>query len=138
MRPLIPAVLSLLLLLNAASTPAVAQAQAPQRQEQTKEQTVYITKTGKKYHRAPFAICSSSKIPVSLRAAEAGLERIGILSLGEGLLECQNLRSCWCFIFRVQCSRRLQDRCCRRARVDLSPILRQTVKTHFSLNGEWS
>ena len=70
MRRLITLVLALFIL-GAGSAPAVAQAPAPQRQVQTKEQTVYITKTGKKYHRANCRYLSRSKIPVTLKDAKA-------------------------------------------------------------------
>ena len=44
---------------------------APHRQTQTKEQTVYVTKTGKKYHLATCRSLSKSKIPLSLKDAKA-------------------------------------------------------------------
>jgi micrococcal nuclease len=43
----------------------------PQQQTQTKEQTVYITKTGKKYHTASCRYLSKSKIAISLKDAKA-------------------------------------------------------------------
>ena len=60
-----------LLVLSAPVAVLPAQAPAPQRQEQTKEQTVYITKTGKKYHRDGCRYLSHSKIPISLKDAKA-------------------------------------------------------------------
>jgi micrococcal nuclease len=60
-----------LFMLGAAAAPVVPQAPAPQQQPQTKEQTVYITKTGKKYHRANCRYLSRSKIPTSLKDAKA-------------------------------------------------------------------
>jgi hypothetical protein len=53
--------------------PSLAQAPspAPQQQAQTKEQTVYITWTGKKYHTAKCRYLSQSKIPVSLKDGKA-------------------------------------------------------------------
>jgi len=50
---------------------AVAQQPAPQQQTQTKEQIVYVTKTGKKYHAANCRYLSQSKIPISLKDAKA-------------------------------------------------------------------
>jgi hypothetical protein len=44
---------------------------AQQQQSQTKEQTVYVTKTGKKYHLATCRFLSKSKIPMSLKDAKA-------------------------------------------------------------------
>lgn len=60
-----------LFMLGAAVAPVVAQAPAPQQQPQTKEQTVYITKTGKKYHTATCRYLSRSKISTSLKDAKA-------------------------------------------------------------------
>jgi len=70
MRRLITILLTLFMLVIPAA-PVVAQAPAPQQQPQTKEQTVYITKTGKKYHRANCQYLSRSKIPTSLKDAKA-------------------------------------------------------------------
>ena len=71
MRRLVTLVLALFLLAGA-SIPVVAQAPAPrQQQPQTKEQTVYITKTGKKYHRPTCRYLSRSKISTSLKDAKA-------------------------------------------------------------------
>ena len=50
---------------------APAQQPAPQHQVQTKEQTVYVTKTGKRYHRDGCRYLAHSKIPVSLKDAKA-------------------------------------------------------------------
>ena len=71
MRRLITAVLVIFMAL--ASVSALAQEPGPstQQQTQTKEQTVYITKTGKKYHRATCRYLSRSKIAVSLKDAKA-------------------------------------------------------------------
>ena len=60
-----------LLLFGAPAVPVVAQAPTNQQQQQTKEQTVYITRTGKKYHTATCRYLSHSKIPVSLKDAQA-------------------------------------------------------------------
>ena len=70
MRRLVTLILAALMLVTAAAS-VVAQAPAPQQQPQTKEQTVYITKTGKKYHRANCRYLSRSKIPTSLKDAKA-------------------------------------------------------------------
>jgi competence protein ComEC len=48
-----------------------AQQPAPPQQAQTKEQTVYVTKTGKKYHRAGCRYLLQSKIPMKLEDAKA-------------------------------------------------------------------
>jgi competence protein ComEC len=70
MRRLIPLILTLLMLGAVFATPPDQQA-APQQQPQTKEQTVYATRTGKKYHRATCRYLSRSKIPISLKDAKA-------------------------------------------------------------------
>ena len=68
MRRLLTFILALFML-GAAAAPVVAQ--APQQQLQTKEQTVYSTKTGKRYHTATCRYLSKSKIPTSLKDAKA-------------------------------------------------------------------
>jgi hypothetical protein len=70
MRRLIPLILAFLMLGGAFAVPPLQQT-TPQQQSQTKEQTVYITKTGKKYHTATCRYLSKSKIPISLRDAKA-------------------------------------------------------------------
>lgn len=60
-----------LVLLGVCSAVVPAQQPAPQQQPQRKEQTVYITKTGKKYHRAGCRYLSQSKIASSLKDAKA-------------------------------------------------------------------
>ena len=70
MRRLLTFILALFMLAGAA-VPVVAQAPAPKSQPQTKEQTVYITKTGKKYHRPTCRYLSRSKISTSLKDAKA-------------------------------------------------------------------
>ena len=70
MRRLLTLILALFML-GAVVAPVVAQAPAPQQQPQTKEQTVYITKTGKKYHTATCRYLSRSKISTSLKEAKA-------------------------------------------------------------------
>ena len=69
MRRLIPLILAFLMLGAVFAIPPVPQ--PTQQQTQTKEQTVYATKTGKKYHRATCRYLSKSKIPISLRDAKA-------------------------------------------------------------------
>jgi len=44
---------------------------APQRTEDPKAQTVYITRTGKRYHRDGCRYLASSKIPSTLKDAKA-------------------------------------------------------------------
>jgi competence protein ComEC len=70
MRRLIPLILALLMLGAVFAIPP-AQQPAPQQQTQTKEQIVYATRTGKKYHRASCRYLSQSKIPISLKEAKA-------------------------------------------------------------------
>jgi len=69
-RRLITIILAVFML-GAAATIGVAQAPATQGQVQTKEQTVYITKTGKKYHTASCRYLSKSKITISLKDAKS-------------------------------------------------------------------
>ena len=70
MRRLMPLIIAVLMLGAVFALPP-AQQPAPQQQTQTKEQTVYATKTGKKYHRATCRYLSKSKIPMSLKDAKA-------------------------------------------------------------------
>ena len=70
MRRLVPLIIAFLML-GAVSAVPPPQQPAPQQQAQTKEQTVYATKTGKKYHRATCRYLSRSKIAVSLKGAKA-------------------------------------------------------------------
>jgi hypothetical protein len=44
---------------------------APAAQSDTKSQTVYITRTGKRYHRAGCRYLAHSSIPVTLKDAKA-------------------------------------------------------------------
>ena len=70
MRRLLILALALLVL----ATPGAilpAQQPTPKSQTQTKEQTVYITKTGKKYHRDGCRYLSKSKLATSLKDAKA-------------------------------------------------------------------
>jgi hypothetical protein len=53
--------------------PAALKTQPPSstpQQQQTKEQTVYVTKTGKKYHISTCRYLANSKIPMSLKEAK--------------------------------------------------------------------
>ena len=70
MRRLVTLLLTLFLL-GTAAVVFPAQQPAAQQQPQTKGQTVYITKTGKKYHRAGCRYLASSKIPRTLKDAQA-------------------------------------------------------------------
>jgi len=65
--------LTLVAFLCLAGTPAVVPAQQPTLQKATdaKALTVYITRTGKKYHRDGCRYLRSSRIPVSLKDAKA-------------------------------------------------------------------
>jgi hypothetical protein len=58
------------LVLASAPLLTVAQQPAPQQQTETKSQTVYVTRTGKKYHRDGCRYLRSSRIPVSLKDAK--------------------------------------------------------------------
>ena len=44
---------------------------SPQRAEEPKAQTVYVTRTGKRYHRNGCRYLASSKIPMTLKDAKA-------------------------------------------------------------------
>ena len=70
MRRLIPLILAFLMLGAVSAVPPFQQP-APQQQTQAKEQTVYATRTGKKYHRDTCQHLRQSKIPVSLKDAKA-------------------------------------------------------------------
>jgi competence protein ComEC len=70
MRRILLSLVALLLLLAPGAT-LPAQQPAPQQQAQTKEQTVYVTRTGKRYHRDGCRYLSQSRIPVSLKDAKA-------------------------------------------------------------------
>jgi hypothetical protein len=69
MRRLLTLVFALFMLVPIAA-PLLAQAPAPQQQPQHKEQTVYVTRTGKKYHTANCRYLSKSKVPISLKDAK--------------------------------------------------------------------
>jgi hypothetical protein len=70
MRRLLAFIVLVLSLLSPVALPIVAQQrQTAQRSDQT--QTVYITRTGKSYHRDGCRYLASSKIPISLKDAKA-------------------------------------------------------------------
>jgi hypothetical protein len=69
MRRLLAALTLCLSLLCPVSLPVAAQ-QGTTKQDQ-KAQTVYITRTGKKYHREGCRYVATSKIPISLKDAKA-------------------------------------------------------------------
>ncbi len=60
----------ILLMLGGSVGPVVAQVPAAQKQEQTKEQIVYVTRSGKRYHRESCRHLSRSKIPMTLQEAK--------------------------------------------------------------------
>jgi hypothetical protein len=70
MRRLLTLVLTLFMLVGVA---AIAPAREPvtQSQSQNKEQTVYVTKTGKKYHTSTCRYLAKSKISMSLKDAKS-------------------------------------------------------------------
>jgi len=57
--------------LGSIALPVRAQQPAAAQQQDPKTQTVYITRTGKKYHRDGCRYLASSKIPISLKDAKA-------------------------------------------------------------------
>jgi biopolymer transport protein ExbD len=70
MRRLLAFLVVVLSLLSPVALPIAAQQkQAVQRSNQT--QTVYVTRTGKRYHRDGCRYLSMSKIPISLKDAKA-------------------------------------------------------------------
>lgn len=69
MRRLVTTVVALLLVLTPAIT-VPAQTPAPRQQIQNKEQTVFITRAGRKYHRAGCSCLAHSRYPLSLKEAQ--------------------------------------------------------------------
>ena len=69
MRRILTLVFAVFMLLSVTAI-APAANPTPQPQAQTKEQTVYITKTGKKYHTATCRYLAKSKISISLKDAK--------------------------------------------------------------------
>lgn len=76
MRRLLTFVLAAFILVSVAAI-APSQQPAPQQQTQTKEQTVYIKKTGKKYHTATCRYLAKSKIPISDIGSQASRRGVG-------------------------------------------------------------
>ena len=70
MRRLLAALTLCLSLLCPVALPVRAQ-QGTAVQQDTKTQTVYITRTGKRYHRDGCRYLAASKIPISLKDAKA-------------------------------------------------------------------
>lgn len=70
MRRLLAALTLALSLLCPVVLPVAAQ-KAPAQQQDPKTQIVYVTRTGKKYHRDGCRYLASSKIPISLKDAKA-------------------------------------------------------------------
>jgi hypothetical protein len=70
MRRLLVALMLCLSLLCPVALPVAAQ-QGPSAQQDPKAQTVYVTRTGKKYHRDGCRYFATSKIPISLKDAKA-------------------------------------------------------------------
>jgi hypothetical protein len=71
MRRLVRLVVFLCLLVSVPVVVVPFQQPAPQPQVQNKTQTVYVTRTGKRYHRDGCRYLSSSRIPMSLKDAKA-------------------------------------------------------------------
>jgi micrococcal nuclease len=70
MRRLFTLVLAFMLLGAAGVAVQFSTQPTPPAKTQTKEQTVYITKTGKKYHTSTCRYLSKSKIPINLSDAK--------------------------------------------------------------------
>jgi hypothetical protein len=71
MRRLLAALTLAVSLLCPVALPIPAQQRPPAQQQDPKTQTVYVTRTGKKYHRDGCRYLASSKIPISLKDAKA-------------------------------------------------------------------
>ena len=70
MKRLLTLLICLALLVGGA-TPLLSQAQSAPKQSDQKEVTVYVTRTGKKYHRAGCSYLRTSSIPMPLKDAKA-------------------------------------------------------------------
>ena len=70
MRRLLAALSLSLVLLCPVALPSAAQ-QSPAASQDPKTQTVYVTRTGKKYHRDGCRSLAQSKLPLSLKDAKA-------------------------------------------------------------------
>ena len=70
MRRLLAALTLCISLLCPVAVPVHAQ-QGPAAQQDTKTQTVYVTRTGKRYHRDGCRYLAASKKPISLKDAKA-------------------------------------------------------------------
>ncbi len=70
MKRLLTLLIGLALLAGVATAVPEPQS-APQQTDQKKDVTVYVTRTGKKYHRAGCSALRSSSIPISLKDAKA-------------------------------------------------------------------
>jgi hypothetical protein len=69
----LPKTLAVILLATATLTPSaalLAQQPAPKPSEQPKEQIVYITRTGKRYHRLGCRYLRKTAMPMSLKDAK--------------------------------------------------------------------
>ena len=71
MKRLLSILLSVVMLCAGAAYVAHAQQPAPKEAPQKKETTVYITRTGKRYHRDGCRYLSQSRTPISLKDAKA-------------------------------------------------------------------
>lgn len=71
MKRLLTLLLSLALLVGVAPAVPVSPQATSQQSDQKKEVTVYVTRTGKKYHRDGCRYLAQSKFPISLKDAQA-------------------------------------------------------------------
>jgi len=71
MRDIVKLLIFLCLLVSAPVAVVPFQQPGPQKQTQNKTETVYITRTGKKYHRENCRYLATSRIPMSLKHAQA-------------------------------------------------------------------
>jgi len=71
MRQIARLLIFLCLLVSAPVAVVPYQQPTPQKQAQDKTETVYVTRTGKRYHRDGCRYLASSRIPMSLKDAQA-------------------------------------------------------------------